>query len=543
MRYTDYIVEDFVLDGSFQNWALGRNSRDEAFWEQWIAAHPEMQPVVDEAREIVQGLQSDEVEVSREEIDEQFREVTAFFDQQMKSEQKKVRALHPIVKIAATILVLTGLGAAAYYYVASPFDSGPKDNPAKVAELPQIQSSDKKANRSEESNPTDSLEFRNPLKPGPTDEKAGSKGQTRVSQTQETPGQITQEDKTETTRYTTSAGEKRKITLPDGSRVFMNENSRLAVSADWAKDQTRKVRLEGEAYFKVEEKIHRGSKVKFVVSTNSLDVEVVGTAFDVNAANQKTQVYLNSGKVQLRIHGKQGSIDMSPGEMVEYNASTGGLNTRRTSSPSLLSWMESFGEPVNAPGTPDNMTLNTQVEASNNRGQVLQSGKENSAYIEQVGENIKSRQQQQGRDNEARAVVTGQSGSDDANWSTWQLQQGEDNVSIFNIVQSYNSNLYSMQQGQQNIASGESRGRDNTGIMLQQGRQNEALLLQQGKDNEALIIQKGPGGKAMNDKGFIQDLMEGRYNKVNIIQQGYNNQARTIQQGRNNQVEVNQQGK
>ncbi|HKL37301.1 MAG TPA: hypothetical protein VJ876_00300, partial [Bacteroidales bacterium] len=81
MRYTDYIVEDFVLDGSFQNWALGRNSRDEAFWEQWIAAHPEMQPVVDEAREIVQGLQSDEVEVSREEIDEQFREVTAFFDQ------------------------------------------------------------------------------------------------------------------------------------------------------------------------------------------------------------------------------------------------------------------------------------------------------------------------------------------------------------------------------------------------------------------------------------------------------------------------------
>jgi len=191
------------------------------------------------------------------------------------------------------------------------------------------------------------------------------------------------------------------------------------------------------------------------------------------------------------------------------------------------------------------MTIQTQpAGGNNNKAEIWQSGEDNKAYIDQVGKNLKSKQLQQGKVNEARAVVGEQSQrdqTDEAGWSTWQLQQGEGNVSIFNIVQSYNSNLYSAQAGRRNVARGQSKGENNAGVILQSGEYNEALLLQRGKNNEALILQKGPGDSG-EGSGFMQELMEGRYNKVNVIQKGYNNHARTVQQGRNNRVKVNQNG-
>jgi ferric-dicitrate binding protein FerR (iron transport regulator) len=543
MRYTEYIVEDFVLDESFQNWALGKNRQDEAFWEQWIAEHPDMKPVVDEASHIIRGLQAEEVEVSREEIDQQFEEVSAFFDEQMARKTTKVRPIRRIAQIAATILVIMGLGALGYYYVLSPAGNDPAGNQEQIATKRDQMPSKAVSDPSVESMAVDTSKKQKDLSPQAEKEEAPSRNRSRVKQWDQPMAQSSKQDQKETKRHTTAGGEKTRIILPDGSRVFLNENSRLAYSGNWKNKETRKVRLQGEAYFKVEEKNDQGRDVKFIVSTRSLDVEVTGTAFDVNADNRKTSVYLNSGKVQLRIPGKSGSMAMKPGDLVEYNASTGNLNSRRTDNPSLISWLESFDEKLPGTSIPDNMTMSTQEDAQrNNQGNIWQSGEDNSAYIEQVGENLKSAQVQQGEDNKARADVTGQSGSGEAGWSTWQLQQGEGNVSIFNILQSYNSSLYSIQQGKGNVASGQSQGRDNTGVMLQQGRQNEALLLQRGKDNEALIIQKGPGNSPGSDRGFMQDLMEGRYNKVNIIQQGYNNKARTIQQGRNNQVNVNQQG-
>ena len=543
MRYTEYIVEDFVLDESFQNWALAKNSQDEAFWEQWIAEHPDMKPVIDEASHIIRGLQAEEVEVSREEIDQQFEDVSAFFDQQMAREKTKVRPIRRIAQIAATILIITGMGALAYYYILSPAGNDPAGNQEQIATTKDQMPSKEGTDPSVESMTVDTSKKQKPLSPQADKEGVPARDPSRVKQWDQPMAQSSKQDRKETNLHTTADGERRRIVLPDGSQAFLNKNSRLAYSGNWKNKETRKVRLEGEAYFKVEEQTYQGNKIKFVVSTRSLDVEVTGTAFDVKAGNQKTRVYLNSGKVQLRIPGKSGSIAMNPGDLVEYNASTGNMNSVKSNNPSLISWLESFGETVPGSSIPDHMTMSNREETgSDNRGRIWQSGEDNSAYIEQVGQNLKSGQIQQGEGNEARATVSGQSGSGEASWSTWQLQQGEGNVSIFNIVQSYNSNLYSIQQGQGNRATGQSRGSKNTGVMLQQGRQNEAVLLQRGKDNKALIIQKGPGGNPASDKGFMQDLMEGRYNKINIIQQGYNNKARTIQQGRNNQVNVNQRG-
>lgn len=98
--------------------------------------------------------------------------------------------------------------------------------------------------------------------------------------------------------YETSANEIRDLILTDGTMVRLNENSSLSIDREFA-DKTRKVRLEGEAYFDVE----RMRSKPFVVETNGAEIEVLGTAFNVNShqfTSDEIQLSVVEGKVQFR---------------------------------------------------------------------------------------------------------------------------------------------------------------------------------------------------------------------------------------------------
>ena len=121
--------------------------------------------------------------------------------------------------------------------------------------------------------------------------------------------------------YTTHFNETQTIELPDGSTVTLNANSTLSFCDDWnANPSERRVTLEGEAFFVVEKKLiqHQDSAYfsKFIVQTSQLEVEVLGTRFNVNDHVPNTQVALESGKVRVR--NKEGeTLYLAPGEIVE----------------------------------------------------------------------------------------------------------------------------------------------------------------------------------------------------------------------------------
>jgi transmembrane sensor len=126
------------------------------------------------------------------------------------------------------------------------------------------------------------------------------------------------------TYYATDFGEIQTITLPDGSQATLNGNSTLTISDNW--EETREVWLKGEAFFevkKIAEKSlqHQTAKgKKFLVHTHHLDVEVLGTTFNVNERRGITKVALNTGRVQLiKQSGEETTtLPMKPGELVEY---------------------------------------------------------------------------------------------------------------------------------------------------------------------------------------------------------------------------------
>jgi transmembrane sensor len=122
----------------------------------------------------------------------------------------------------------------------------------------------------------------------------------------------------------TGYGEIKSIVLPDNSIVTLNANSSIRIPEEWTEASGRQVWLEGEAYFQVEKK--PATVAKFIVHTRQVDVEVLGTKFNVNVRRQLAVVSLEEGKVRLSVHGddsailqKQGPMVLRPGQVVRIN--------------------------------------------------------------------------------------------------------------------------------------------------------------------------------------------------------------------------------
>jgi transmembrane sensor len=92
---------------------------------------------------------------------------------------------------------------------------------------------------------------------------------------------------------TTQVGEQRMLTLEDGSRIFLNTDTRLAVHYD--RDRRRVALAEGEALFDVAKDPTR----PFVVDAGGEEVRAVGTEFVVRRDPHQLAVTMVEGKVSV----------------------------------------------------------------------------------------------------------------------------------------------------------------------------------------------------------------------------------------------------
>ncbi|HEY0611636.1 MAG TPA: FecR domain-containing protein [Chitinophaga sp.] len=122
----------------------------------------------------------------------------------------------------------------------------------------------------------------------------------------------------------TDYGEKRTITLPDHSVVILNANSSLHYADKWDTTTPREVWLEGEAFFDVahinKDTQHVKPYQRFIVHSDGITIEVLGTSFNVKSRRGKTNIGLVTGKIKVENPGNSDrpAIVMLPGDYVEY---------------------------------------------------------------------------------------------------------------------------------------------------------------------------------------------------------------------------------
>lgn len=138
---------------------------------------------------------------------------------------------------------------------------------------------------------------------------------------------------------TTPRGGQYQLTLPDGSKVWLNAASSLKFPVSFT-GASRTVQLTGEAYFEVAHVTMPGSaeRMPFEVEVNNgMKVQVLGTHFNIMAylEEKETKTTLLQGKVKVvngewsKVNGQNQTVVLQPGEQAQLAGTGGNLRVQK----------------------------------------------------------------------------------------------------------------------------------------------------------------------------------------------------------------------
>lgn len=135
--------------------------------------------------------------------------------------------------------------------------------------------------------------------------------------------------------HSTAAGQRKLLTLADGSRVWLGNTSKIRYPENFQRHK-REIFLDGQAFFEVKP----DSTKPFFVHTGELDIKVLGTSFDVKhyPADAERTVTVATGKVWVKpIHDRQEWM-LEKGERVSYRPAEKTGTTEEVDLSVVLSW-------------------------------------------------------------------------------------------------------------------------------------------------------------------------------------------------------------
>lgn len=119
-------------------------------------------------------------------------------------------------------------------------------------------------------------------------------------------------------KLVTSKGEKSYLQLPDGTKVWLNSCTTLEYAENYG-HSNRSIYLNGEAYFEVA----KNKDLPFVVKANGIDVKALGTAFNISAYMEDSQLTttLFNGKVAVQPTLTKQEVLLEPNQVAVYDKS------------------------------------------------------------------------------------------------------------------------------------------------------------------------------------------------------------------------------
>lgn len=243
-NYKDYSTEDFIGDDSFIHWVKFPSEAQENFWTGFIAEHPEKRYEIEEAIRFVKSFRDQTPGLSPERLHKLHQQINDRIDvpvsastvhQIMSLRSRKIRTYYYAAAVTIVLLSLVSWGILSL-------------TAADVEPVAAI-----------------------------TVQKEYS-----TSHLQE---------------HIIPKGKRSRITLADGTQVWVNADSRLEYPQDFLTNDTRDVYLQGEAYFDVApDESH-----PFIVHVQGVEIKVLGTSFNVKgyAGEPKIEATLVHGKIHI----------------------------------------------------------------------------------------------------------------------------------------------------------------------------------------------------------------------------------------------------
>lgn len=131
----------------------------------------------------------------------------------------------------------------------------------------------------------------------------------------------------------TQKGEQTSVILPDGSKVWLNVDTKLSYPVDYG-IKSRNLELDGEAYFEVV----KNEKLPFEVTSGKITTKALGTRFVISAYSGSSIIKssLVAGSVEIE-HGKNHNI-LKPGQQLIVNKSKHDITIKSFNAEYELAW-------------------------------------------------------------------------------------------------------------------------------------------------------------------------------------------------------------
>lgn len=133
-------------------------------------------------------------------------------------------------------------------------------------------------------------------------------------------------------KITVPRGGEYTITLSDGTRVWLNADSKLEYPVSFS--NIRNVKLEGEAYFEV---AHNKQK-PFVVNSRNIKVQVLGTKFNVNSYDP-AHVFVTLAEGKVSVSSPYESKILFPGDQAEMSTNKALSDVKKVNVNIYTSWV------------------------------------------------------------------------------------------------------------------------------------------------------------------------------------------------------------
>jgi ferric-dicitrate binding protein FerR (iron transport regulator) len=130
-----------------------------------------------------------------------------------------------------------------------------------------------------------------------------------------TTGEVSREESAAFNQLMVPRGKRSMIVLHEGTKIWINAGTRLVYPLEFAKDK-REIYVDGEIYLDVACDRQR----PFIVRTGDMNIQVLGTKFNVQAYSSDVQKRVALEEGAVKIYGDKGNeLLLSPDKMYEYN--------------------------------------------------------------------------------------------------------------------------------------------------------------------------------------------------------------------------------
>lgn len=304
-KYSGYSVEELLEDQEFV--IRINNIRTKEEWDQLLQSNISTKDQIIRARRIIELFKTYEGKLSEERKLHLWQNISIY--NKNPSQTLRTFKISPLLKIAASILVVIALGSTVFWGL---------NRTEETYKFSESEGIDRKSESS-------FLRLSNGTKINLTDEKSEIvvlKNQDAIlinkdSVVDNTPVKRQDINQVALNEVTVPFGNKTTLVLADGTKVWLNAGSRFAFPQSFIGEK-REVFLEGEAYFEVS----KNENQPFIVSTQKIDVEVLGTKFNLSAyqSDNFCETVLLEGTVKVQDNGKlfKDKLELKPNQKATY---------------------------------------------------------------------------------------------------------------------------------------------------------------------------------------------------------------------------------